>query len=68
MTVRQIRAVRGKNTECGTVSSTENTSGRNELSGVLLYCDTAVEKRTSFSGRAEMCIRNESVIGEQDED
>ena len=44
MTVWQICAGRGENAECGTVSSTENTSGRNELSGVLLYCDTAVEK------------------------
>ena len=48
MTVRQIRAVRGKNTECGTVSSTENTSGRTELSGVLLYCDTAVKMNFVF--------------------
>ena len=48
MTVRQIRAVRGKNAECGTISSTENTSGRNELSGVLLYCDTAVKMNFVF--------------------
>ena len=44
MTVWHIRYERRKSAECGTVSSTENTSGRNELSGVLLYCDTAVEK------------------------
>lgn len=44
MTVRHIRDERRKSAECGTVSSTENTSGRNELSEVLLYCDAAVEK------------------------
>lgn len=48
MTVWQICAGRGENTECGTVSSTENTSGRNELSGVLLYCDTAVKMNFVF--------------------
>ena len=44
MIVWHTRDERRKSAECGTVSSTENTSGRNELSGVLLYCDTAVEK------------------------
>lgn len=48
MTVRQIRAVRGKNAECGTVSSTENTSGRNELSEVLLYCDAGSKNELRF--------------------
>ncbi len=44
MLVWHTRDERRKSVGCGTGSSTENTSGRNELSGVLLYCDTAVEK------------------------
>ena len=36
MTVWHIRDECRKSAECGTGSSTENTSGRNELSGVLL--------------------------------
>ena len=48
MTVWHIRDECRKSAECGTVSSTENTSGRNELSGVLLYCDTAVKMNFVF--------------------
>lgn len=48
MTVWHIRDECRKSAECGTGSSTENTSGRNELSGVLLYCDTAVKMNFVF--------------------